>query len=390
MTMVLCGLLVTTPAQARFGFGFGQQDFLQSFEETDFLDEEGNALFLAYRTSTMHFFVPLWWWEDGYVLAEGGHSNYYPLSDKQIVQYQRAGRLPVPLPPFEAPWWQIAYGFSGWGFLLIAAGYATIATFWVPRWRGRSASAATVQEEGALAKPVPIVSPPAPNPSPAGDNGAITDPPYEPNTTTTPVIPSPSVSRLHSLDETSPALHNLKQKLQPLSAQPITLKHRPDAPPSGVSVPLSRNKRLGFIALSVILPAVLAPMSQFMGQPNGTFYLICIGVMSLGGFVADIALLASFRGEYDMVFGADRLTFWRLGINGTSKIEVHWTDCDPQLYRLYNNTFIRARYTETSPGRLPRTKTGTLPLANFYELSMREIIIRIGEHTGRPLAEARP
>lgn len=100
---------------AHYYFGKGEELHCIT-DVTSFKGAGEKDLCLAYKTTTVSFFVPLYFHDDGYVLAaKPGRDTYYELPEPQeLATLQAAGILPSPLPPYAIPLHEYAFGFLLW------------------------------------------------------------------------------------------------------------------------------------------------------------------------------------------------------------------------------------------------------------------------------------
>jgi hypothetical protein len=99
---------------ARYYFGKGED--LHCVTDVNFKGAEEQELCLAYKTTTISVFVPLYFHDDGYVLAvKARNDTYYELPPpKELATLQAAGILPSPLPSYQIPLHEYAFGFLLW------------------------------------------------------------------------------------------------------------------------------------------------------------------------------------------------------------------------------------------------------------------------------------
>lgn len=125
-------LLVTAwtlnTAYARKGL-FGKNESINRIQELEVKGPSGEELYLAHKTTSQFFIAGLYFKDDGYVLGiKGSYGSYYPLTDDQISKMQEVGQLPNPLPKYDIPWTDYAFGYSGWILipLLVWRGIASL------------------------------------------------------------------------------------------------------------------------------------------------------------------------------------------------------------------------------------------------------------------------
>jgi hypothetical protein len=95
---------------------FGKGEKLHCITDVEFKGAEEQDLCLAYKTTTISFFVPLYFHDDGYVLAvKARNDTYYELPPQgELATLQAAGILPSPLPPYSIPLHEYGFGFLLW------------------------------------------------------------------------------------------------------------------------------------------------------------------------------------------------------------------------------------------------------------------------------------
>ena len=100
-------------------FGFGKSESIHCITDVKLQGKEGEALCLAYKTSTFWLGAGVWLKDDGYVLREKNASDsYYPFpSPAKVTEYQQAGLLPSPLPAYKVDPIDYIFGFSLWWIL---------------------------------------------------------------------------------------------------------------------------------------------------------------------------------------------------------------------------------------------------------------------------------
>lgn len=138
LLLVLSILLPLGASPAAAAFNFGTDETLHRLVDVEVVGENGEALALGYKTSTQNFLLPYAISDDGYILivkAEPG--KYYGLPADQLAQWQAAGLIPDPLPPYEISLLDRVFGYALWPTLAIIA-----LVYLVPMLRKRKAVAA--------------------------------------------------------------------------------------------------------------------------------------------------------------------------------------------------------------------------------------------------------
>jgi len=94
---------------------FGRQEEVRCIRDVDIHGADGEALCLAYKTTTFHFGAGVYLRDDGYVLKVRAQDRYYPLDDEAIRAHQSEAALPTPLPAYEIPFADYVWGVSASG-----------------------------------------------------------------------------------------------------------------------------------------------------------------------------------------------------------------------------------------------------------------------------------
>ncbi len=102
---------------------FGRADTITCIQPSKVGGPNGEQLCLAYKTSKLFVGAGVYLKDEGYVLAERTDAkSFYPLSKEDIARWQGTGQLPTPLPSYDIPWYQYAFGYSLWLVLLLCIG----------------------------------------------------------------------------------------------------------------------------------------------------------------------------------------------------------------------------------------------------------------------------
>lgn len=103
---------------------FGKEEKLVCIVDVPIKGGKGEELCLAYKTTMYALFVPAYFRDDGYVLAEKRSShNFYPLPQgAELVALQESGAMPSPLPHYGIPVTDYAWGYLLWIALAIGLG----------------------------------------------------------------------------------------------------------------------------------------------------------------------------------------------------------------------------------------------------------------------------
>jgi hypothetical protein len=95
---------------------FGKDEKLTCIVDVALKGQNDEPLCLAYKTMSYSIFAPLYFKDEGYVLAvKSGLSKYYPMpSGAELTAMQAASALPNPLPPYTIPFHRYAFGYLLW------------------------------------------------------------------------------------------------------------------------------------------------------------------------------------------------------------------------------------------------------------------------------------
>lgn len=111
---VLFGAFSSSPVQAKYMFGTSEHiNFIQDVTATG---ANGEALYLAYKTSTFSIIAGVNVTDDGYVLGVKGDSKryYHMPTGAELERLQRGGFLPNPLPPYKLGFFDYLMGYLLW------------------------------------------------------------------------------------------------------------------------------------------------------------------------------------------------------------------------------------------------------------------------------------
>jgi hypothetical protein len=103
------------------GYMFGREEKLHCIVDVQLLGPKDEALCVAYKTTMYAVFAPAYFHDDGYVLAvRGGGNEYYPMPEgANLATLQASGSLPNPLPVYQIPVLDYAFGYLLWSALAI-------------------------------------------------------------------------------------------------------------------------------------------------------------------------------------------------------------------------------------------------------------------------------
>lgn len=102
----------------------GSEDHIECITPVAVKGAEGEALCLAYKTSTLFIGAGVYMRDEGYVL---GISNnwYYPMPEAaQLKSFQAQGLIPDPLPSYSVPLWRYGIGYSLWLLIAVMVAFA--------------------------------------------------------------------------------------------------------------------------------------------------------------------------------------------------------------------------------------------------------------------------
>lgn len=127
---VLALFVMAFASEARAWTPFGTVEHVSRIEDVGLTTPDGDALYLAYKTSTVYFIGGVYLSDDGYVLGLRGSPKHYvdmpppPL----LASFQKEGKLPDPLPPYHLSIADYLVGYSLWLVLVpLALVYLAIA-----------------------------------------------------------------------------------------------------------------------------------------------------------------------------------------------------------------------------------------------------------------------
>jgi hypothetical protein len=134
-------LLAAAPAQA--AYSFGTDEALHTLVDVGVKGENNEDLMLGYKTSTQSFLLPYAIHDDGYVLiVKSDHEKYYDIPADMLPQWQKAGLVPDPLPPYQLSAIDVAMGYILWPTLVL------IAVVWYFSWRRQQRQKAAAAAAG--------------------------------------------------------------------------------------------------------------------------------------------------------------------------------------------------------------------------------------------------
>jgi len=106
------------------GYMFGKDEKLHCIADVPLTGPKDEPLCVAYKTTMYALFAPAYFRDDGYVLAlKRGGNDYYPMPEgAELATLQASGSLPTPLPPYQIPLLDYAFGYLLWGALAVGVG----------------------------------------------------------------------------------------------------------------------------------------------------------------------------------------------------------------------------------------------------------------------------
>ena len=114
--IVIAGFAILCPPDVEAAqFGFGDDGRVTPIQDVKLKGPQGEALTLAYKTSSKWFLLGLYLRDDGYVLGvKNEPGRYHALSGDQIERWQMSGLLPKPLPAYNIAMIDYVLGYSMW------------------------------------------------------------------------------------------------------------------------------------------------------------------------------------------------------------------------------------------------------------------------------------
>ena len=118
----LGGFMMLTAAPAQAAFMFGEDETIRALVDVGVVGQDDEKLELGYKTTTQIFLLPYTISDDGYVLVQKeDHTKFYDITPEQIKDWQAAGLIPDPLPPYEIPLMDKIFGYLLWPTLVVIA-----------------------------------------------------------------------------------------------------------------------------------------------------------------------------------------------------------------------------------------------------------------------------
>ena len=137
--MLLVGILLGSSGPASAAM-FGKQDEIHKLMDVNITGQQGEPLYLGYKTSTLYIVAGVYITDDGYVFGVRDKSDQFiSTTPEEIAKFQSQGLLPNPLPKYSIGIVDLLLGYSLWIALAIIAIVYGIG--WV-RKRGKSVNPA--------------------------------------------------------------------------------------------------------------------------------------------------------------------------------------------------------------------------------------------------------
>lgn len=117
--LCLAVALVAGPSASEAAGMFGNDEEIHRIQDVDVTGQDGEALFLGYKTTTLFIIGGVYITDDGYVYGVRDDSTkYIETTPEEIAKFQEAGLLPKPLPPYELSTMDYVIGYSLWVIVL--------------------------------------------------------------------------------------------------------------------------------------------------------------------------------------------------------------------------------------------------------------------------------
>lgn len=137
-------ILFTSEAEARKGGRFGKDESITKITSVNLTGNEGERLFLGYKTTSYWLVAGVYLKDDGYVLGVEDGDSYYDMPEgEELARLQASGGLPQILPEYSIPLAEYAFGYSLW---IVLAGVGAW-TFMKGRLFGKEEEEAVDQPE---------------------------------------------------------------------------------------------------------------------------------------------------------------------------------------------------------------------------------------------------
>lgn len=121
---LVIGLFAQTGSAAA-AYKFGTDETLHAYAKTG-LKSGTTALSLCYKASTYNFIAPVYT-SDEKVICDPASKKYWPMpTGEKLLQYQKAGFLPTPIPNYSRPWYDYVFGYLLWIILFGIALFSVI------------------------------------------------------------------------------------------------------------------------------------------------------------------------------------------------------------------------------------------------------------------------
>jgi hypothetical protein len=101
---------------------FGTQEDIHKLQDVEVTGQNGEKLYLGYKTSTLYVFAGVYVSDDGYVFGVRDKSDtYISTTPEEIAKFQGEGLLPNPLPKYSIGIVDLLLGYSLWIILAVLA-----------------------------------------------------------------------------------------------------------------------------------------------------------------------------------------------------------------------------------------------------------------------------
>lgn len=112
-------LLLAVPTASHAAGMFGKDESIHRLQDIDVTSQDGEALFLGYKTTTLFILGGVYITDDGYVYGlRSDSTKFIETTPEEIAKFQEQGLLPKPLPPYELGIMDYVIGYSLWVIVL--------------------------------------------------------------------------------------------------------------------------------------------------------------------------------------------------------------------------------------------------------------------------------
>jgi hypothetical protein len=121
LLMLIVGILLGSADTASAAM-FGKQEEIHKLTDVDITGQQGEPLYLGYKTTTLFIVAGLYITDDGYVFGVRDKSDQFiSTTPEEIAKFQAQGLLPNPLPKYAIGMVDLLLGYSLWITLVIVA-----------------------------------------------------------------------------------------------------------------------------------------------------------------------------------------------------------------------------------------------------------------------------